>query len=450
MNGTLIAVSAWVVVCSPGAGAQERARARVAETVDIDTVPSWFPVGFCLLTHEGRQYVAYYNAKHEMIVASRKLREKTFRRVKLPTKIGWDSHNSVTMAVDANGCVHLSGNMHCVPLIYFRMATAGDIGTFEQTVMTGKEENRCTYPQFLRDLEGRLIFNYRSGGSGNGKRLYNRYDPETKAWSRLLETPLFDGQGKRNAYPQGPVLGPDRRFHVVWVWRDTPDCATNHHLSYARSKDLIHWETAAGKAVEVPLTLGQGDLCIDPIRSGGGIINGCERLSFDAAGRPMVSYHKSDAKGHMQIYVTRFEGGKWTTRVITKWSKPVVFSGRGAMGFIGIRISGLQRAGADAWYLTYRHRDYDSGRIVLDDKTLKVIDRPVVPVRGLPQEISRREIDFDGVGVRTAGDLGDSGQADVRYLLKWETLPPNQDRRRSGELPPPAKLKLFKIVTGRE
>ncbi len=43
--------------------------------------------------------------------------------------------------------------------------------------------------------------------------------------------------------PQGPVRGPDGLFHVVWVWRDTPDRATNHHLSYARSRDLQRWET---------------------------------------------------------------------------------------------------------------------------------------------------------------------------------------------------------------
>ena len=448
MNRIVITVLTCAVICGVAAAAEGQGRFRVTECIDIDTVPSWFPVGFSLLTHEGRQYVAYYNAKHEMIVASRKLDEEKFRSVKLPTKIGWDSHNSVTMAVDDNGCVHLSGNMHCVPLIYFRMEKAGDIGTFKRMAMTGKEEHRCTYPRFLRDLDGRLIFNYRSGGSGNGKRLYNRYDPKTRAWSRLIEAPLFDGQGKRNAYPHGPTLGPDRRFHVVWVWRDTPDCATNHHLSYARSKDLIHWETAAGKAVNVPLTLGQADLCIDPVPSGGGIINGCERLTFDSAGRPTVSYHKSDANGHMQVYVTRFEGGKWVSRVVTKWSKPVKFSGRGAMGFIGIRISGLHRSGDDTWFLTYRHCDYGSGRIVLDDKTLQVVDRPVVTPKALPKEITRREIDFDGVGVKTAGDLGDSGKAGVRYLLKWETLPPHQDRPRRGKLPPAATLKLFKITDG--
>lgn len=438
-----VVIVAWAA--SPGAAAG--GRYRVAESIDIDKVPSWFPVGFGLLTHEGRQYVAYYDARHQMIVASRRLDEKKFRYVKMPTKIGWDSHNSVTMAVDANGCIHLSGNMHCVPLIYFRMTERGDIGTFKRLAMTGKLERRCTYPRFLNDLEGRLIFNYRSGGSGNGMRLYNRYDPKAKTWSRLMDVPLFDGQGQRNAYPAGPSLGPDRRFHVVWVWRDTPDCATNHHLSYARSKDLIHWETAAGKAVKVPLTLGQGELCIDAIPSGGGIINGCERLTFDSAGRPMVSYHKSDARGHMQIYVTRYEGGKWVSRVVTKWSRSVAFSGRGAMGFIGIRISGLKPSGPGTWYVKYRHRDYGSGRIVLDDKTLQPVDRPVVASDRLPKEVSAREIDFEGIGTKMSWDLGSSPQAGVRYLLKWETLPPYQDRRRKGKLPPPATLKLFKLVT---
>jgi len=418
----------------------------VAECIDLDKVPSWFPVGFSLLTHENRQYVAYYDAKHHMTVASRTLDETTFRHVKLPTKVGWDSHNYVTMAVDADGYVHLSGNMHCVPLIYFRMTRPGDVGTFKRLAMTGREERRCTYPRYMKNLEGDLLFMYRSGGSGNGKRLYNRYDPKTKTWSPLLKVPLFDGQGKRNAYPHGPALGPDKRFHVVWVWRDTPDCATNHHLSYARSKDLIRWETAAGKPVTLPLTLAQAELCVDPIPSGGGIINGCERLGFDSAGRPMISYHKSDAKGHMQIYVARFETGKWVSRVVTAWSKRIAFSGRGAMGFIGIRISGLRPAGAGRWCLTYRHRDYGSGRIVLDDKTLQPVDRPVVAADGLPKDVFRREIAFKGVSVRTAGDLGGSGRAGVRYLLKWETLPPNQDRPRRGKLPPPATLKVIKLV----
>jgi len=114
-------VCAALVLAGPvGAPNAAEATWRVTDTIDIDTVPSWFPVGFCLLTHGDCQYVAYYNAEHEMRVARRRLAGRDWQKAELPSKVGWDSHNSVTMAVDSAGHLHLAGNMHCVPLIYFR------------------------------------------------------------------------------------------------------------------------------------------------------------------------------------------------------------------------------------------------------------------------------------------------------------------------------------------
>ena len=282
---------------------------EIAETMEITEVPSGFPVGFSLLTAGTSQYVAYYDKDHRMTVASRTLDSNKWQYQILPTAVGWDSHNYITMALDRDGHLHVSGNMHCVKLIYFRTQVPADITTLKRYPMTGKAEDRATYPKFLTDQNGELIFNYRNGGSGNGMRIYNKYDRQTRTWSRLLDKPLLDGQGKRNAYPAGPVQGPDGWFHIVWVWRDTPDCATNHHLSYARSKDLLNWETAAGDKIELPMTLANKSLCVDPIPSGGGIINGCERLIFDSDNRPIITYHKSDENGNMQIYATRFEDG---------------------------------------------------------------------------------------------------------------------------------------------
>ena len=422
---------------------------RVADRIDIDTVPSWFPLGFSLLTHRQRQYVAYYDANHQMTVGARTLCERHWQLVKLDSKVGWDSHNGVTMAADAEGNLHLSGNMHASRLIYFRTKTPGDITTFKRLPMTGKDENRCTYPHFFNDTAGRLIFQYRDGGSGNGQQLCNVYDAESQTWSRLLETPLFDGQGKRNAYPVGPIVGPDKRFHVFWVWRDTPDCATNNNLSYARSRDLIHWETAAGEAVELPMTLGTKGLIVDPIPSGGGIINGGARLVFDSQQRPMIAYHKSDANGNMQFYVARFGEGEWTRRVITAWNKPVKFSGCGAMPFIGIKISAPQRVEDDVWAVGYRHRDYGAGMVVFRETTLEpVAAKFTPPPKELPPELNRPEIQFDGIGVRTASDLGESGDPNVRYILKWESLPPNHDQplQTGTPLPPPAMLRVFQLV----
>ena len=33
----------------------------------------------------------------------------------------------------------------------------------------------------------------------------------------------------------------------------------------------------------------------------------------------------------------------------------------------------------------------------------------------------------------------------VRYVLKWETLPPNRDKPRPAPFPPPSMLHLFKL-----
>lgn len=425
--------------------AAETVAPRILETLEISKVPAGFPVGFSLLTAGKKQYVAYYDKDSNMTVASRALDSKKWDYQILPSKVKWDSHNSIAMAMDDEGQLHLSGNMHAVPLVYFRTQKAGDIRTFKKFPMTGKLENRVTYPVFLKDNQGNLIFNYRDGGSGNGNTIYNKYDIKNHAWSRLLDAPLLDGEGQCNAYPSKPVPGPDGYFHMLWVWRDTPDCATNHHLSYARSKDLVHWESTFGKAVPLPMKLGDKELWVDPIPSGGGIINGGAKLNFDNEKRPLISYHKSDTAGNMQIYAARPENGAWALHLLTDWKKPVHFSGNGSMGPIGIGVGGLETAGPDLLTLTYSHRDYGSGRLVLDDKTLTPIEKKIVVSPTLPRELGKIESDFQGMGIMRADDQGDSGDPAVKYVLQWETLGANRDRPRQPPLPEPSTLKLHKI-----
>ncbi len=398
-----------------------------------------------MLTEGEDQYVAYYNEQHQMVVAARRLGRREWRTIELPSKIGWDSHNYITMAVDATKCIHLAGNMHNVPLIYFRTTSPGDISTFARQGMTGQDERRCTYPKFVAGADGQLLFTYRSGGSGNGRRYYNAYQVETKEWTRFLDTPLFDGEGQRNAYPLGPIRGPDDLFHLVWVWRDTPDCATNHHLSYARSRNLKDWETAAGIAVALPLTIGQKELCVDPIPPEGGIINGCERLTFDSTKRPIISYHKLDENGHMQIYVTRFEEGQWRGHPITDWKESITFRGRGAMPFIGIRISELRPVEPSLFQINYTHRDHGSGEIVLDEESLRPVQRAGITPPAYPRGLLQPTIDFEGIRVRIADDLGASGPSDQKFILRWETLEAHHDRPRDPPLPPASPLQLITL-----
>jgi hypothetical protein len=433
------------LIATVAAACAAASQAVVSETLEIAKVPAGFPVGFSLLTTPGRQYAAYYDADRRMTVAARALDSTDWTYQTLPSQIIWDTHNYLTMAVDGAGQLHVSGNMHCVPLIYFRTAKPGDITSLRRADMTGELEDRVTYPRFFEDHEGKLIFTYRHGGSGNGINLYNRYDTATQTWSRLLDTPLFDGEGKRNAYPAGPDRGPDGWFHVHWVWRDTPDCATNSHLSYARSRDLIHWESAFGGKIELPIRYDQAALVVDPIPSGGGIINGGHRMEFDSAGKPVFAYHKSDRAGNMQIYAARPQGGEWQHRALTNWQHPVRFSGHGSMPFIGIGIAGFEQPRPDVFTVSYNHQDYGRGALSFNARTLELLDKPVRLLPGLPRELQKIASDMPGMEIRRAGDLGTCGTPGVRYLLQWETLGPNRDRPRQPPLPAPSTLRLHKI-----
>ena len=218
----------------------------VIEIMKIDSVWAGHPVGFSLYSHDESQYIAYYNSNRNMVVGQRKLTDKNFVLHKMPaptraldqkekskrfsvTEVGWDSHNSITMAVDKEGFIHLSGNMHVDSLTYFRSKLSGDISTLIQHFpLVGSNEMRSTYPKFMLSKEKELIFHYRDGSSGNGNEIYNIYDTQEKKWSRMLGVPLTDGQGLMNAYQSQPEVREDGWYHVYWVWRDTPDCSTNH------------------------------------------------------------------------------------------------------------------------------------------------------------------------------------------------------------------------------
>ncbi len=249
---------------------------KIIEQVDIEKVWSGHPVGFSLLTHHDQQFVVYYNEKREMTVASRKLNEANWTIQRLPSQLGWDSHNSVTITLDSDYCLHISGNMHNQPLVYFRSEKPLDVTSIKPVHrMTEEAENKVTYPAFMHDHDGRLLFMYRNGSSGDGERLVNVYDEESKSWKRLLQTPLLNGRAhSMNAYPSGPpVKGPDGYFHLLWMWRDTPDARSNHDISYARSRDFVNWETASGAHVTLPITPDNKEVIVDPVSTQNGLIN---------------------------------------------------------------------------------------------------------------------------------------------------------------------------------
>lgn len=406
------------------------------EVVEVDDVISAFSIGAQLTTYKGYQYLTYYDADHNMVMAKRKLGSKEWQKTKLPTKIGWDSHNYATFAFDRDGYIHLSGNMHCVPIIYFKSTKPESIDEFEViNRMTGGDEDRVTYPVFMTDGKGDLIFHYRSGGSGNGHEVYNIYDTKAKAWRRLIDTPLIDGKGERNAYMEHPQLGKDGYYHMVWVWRDSPDCSSNHTLSYARSRDLINWESIRGEKIELPILIDYKELVVDATPVKGGLLNGQTKLCFDSENRPIIGYFKYDKDANNQLYVTRFEDGEWRQSQLTDWSHRWLFEGRGSIIF-ELRISAPVVVDKNTMAFGYTYTKYGSGQILFDQKTLKPTGTRATP-ESYPKEYNSVQSKF----LNMRAMVTQQGP----YLLRWESLPANRDRKPGGELPPPSKLMLYKF-----
>jgi hypothetical protein len=433
----------------------------VQEKILIDHVWAGHPVGFFLMTEGDKQYVAYYNADRQMIVGMRRLSDKKFTLATIKSKLnrpartgedasstmlGWDSHNYITMAVDSDGYVHLSGNMHGNRLTYFRTTKPYNITSFEQVdSMIGNKENKCTYPKFMEAPNGDLVFHYRIGGSGKGNEIYNIYNMKTKKWKRLLDKPLADGRGKMNAYTIGPSKGPGGYYHATWVWRDSPDCATNHDLSYVRSKDLVNWETVDGKPINLPITIDTHGVIVDPIPVQGGIINGTGRFGFDVNGKAVLTYHKFDENGKTQLYAARFEGGNWKIRQLTDWDFRWYFSGRGSIGGSQARVGTVEVVDSRTLKLDYRGKTVGSGCWLLDNANFDIVGK-VIKRKQFPKSLGKAQSDFAGMGVRWSNDSGSSGQPDVRYALRWETLGKNRDRPRKDPLPDPSELVLYKIT----
>jgi len=423
--------------------AEEEPKLAVRSCAEIAKVWAGHPVGFAFEVRDDGQYIGFYDGERRMVIGHRRPGVEKWTLQVTDERVGWDSHNSIAFGFDRDGCLHVSANMHCRPLRYWRTERPGDVASLKPVHrMVGTEEKRCTYPHFFAGPGGQLLFTYRDGGSGNGSNFVNAYDEKSRAWSRQMEKPLFSGEGRMNAYPTVITRDGKGLFHIAWVWRDTPDCSTNHDVSYARSRDLKAWTTSDGRPVELPMTVRNAEI-VDPVPARGGMLNNV-RLTFDPQGRPLVTYHKFDAAGNTQLYTARLERGGWKIYQTTSWDYRWYFQGGGSIhAEIGYSGPTPWRDGKSL-VQSFSHPKAGSGARLLDGETLQPVGE-VFRLDPWPAEVRKLESDFPGMGVRILSREKDG----VTYALRWETLGPNRDRPRPKEqTPPPSRLLLYELGPG--
>ena len=281
-----------------------------------------------VVSHQGQQYAAFYDSAGYVVLAKRSLPAGAWqvKRTALTGNIR-DAHNVICIMVDGDGYLHISWDHHGHPLHYSRSVAPGSLELLPAMAMTGRDENRVTYPEFYKMPDGDLLFLYRSGASGQGNLVLNRYRVKEKTWTRVQDV-LLDGEGQRNAYWQAD-LDAQGTFHLSWVWRETGDVATNHDIGYARSRDGgLSWEKSTGAAYAMPIRAATAEYAAR-IPQKSELINSTS-MSADGQGHPYIAtYWRPAGTTVPQYHLVYHDGRQWHTRQVSQRQTPFSLSGGG-------------------------------------------------------------------------------------------------------------------------
>lgn len=281
-----------------------------------------------ITSHGDTQYVSFYDDATKVVLAKRKL-ETHIWEIRKTQYVGdvRDAHKTISMAVDGAGYLHMVWNQHDSPLQYCRTSSPGSLDLTSQMPMLSDKESRVTYPEFYNLPGGDLLFLYRDGSSGSGNLIVNRFDVKSRKWYRLQNN-LIDGENTRSAYWQAAV---DTRgtIHLSWVWRETPDVASNHDICYAKSVDGgVTWQKSSGDKYQLPITAAAAEYVLHiPQRSD--LINQTS-MTADSRGNPyIVSYWRPEGSQIPQYQVVYQNGARWLTSQLPPRKLSFTLSGLG-------------------------------------------------------------------------------------------------------------------------
>lgn len=312
--------------------------------------------GSSVVTHGDTQYVSYYDEDGYVVLGKRKLSDTawTLHATQYKGKIS-DAHNVISIGVDGDGYLHVSFDHHGHPLRYAKGIAPGSLILGELQLMTGKDEDDVTYPEFYSMPDGDLIFAYRSGASGRGNLILNRFDVQSKSWSRIHDV-LIDGEGKRNAYWQ-MYVDPKGIMHLSWVWRETWLVETNHDLCYAKSIDGGKtWLKSDGRQYSLPITMATAEIAWN-IPQKSELINQTS-MTADRKGNPYIATYWRDQESDIPQYRLVWHDGKqWSMSIVGDRKSPFSLSGGGTK-MIPIARPRLVSDGRKAYYI---FRDEERG-----------------------------------------------------------------------------------------
>jgi len=325
-----------------------------------------------LVTVNNYQFIAYYdqgtsNANRNVTIARRDITNLSnlwsITHTAFTSYNSDDAHNVISIGVDGDGFLHMSWGMHNNNLLYTKSTTSvlnNNAMTFvgQSTgnsaainAMVGTNETSVTYPNFY-SIPGTkdLLFNYRTGSSGNGIYRISRYNAATNTWSFTNQNWIAntDSRGlSYNAYPHNMFYDSAGGLHASWTFRYNSSSPagesgyqTNHNLYYGFSPDngATWYRDPVGT---IPYAGAIDDVTSQiaiPIPEGSSLIN-TGTMAVDNAKNPVIATywapHAKDATpDHRRQYMfAYYDGANWQQSQITnrRVDDPAVKTSEGAL-----------------------------------------------------------------------------------------------------------------------
>ncbi len=275
-----------------------------------------------IMTYKGYQYVTYWNTAKHVCLSRKKMpsgnwEELEFTDYTSPHDLG-DNHYNISFGICKNdGTIHIAFDHHNDPLNY-RVSNIGLANKPDSILLWSTESfstkrnylvkgqvlydnggefaGAITYPRFISKPNGDLLFECRTGWSGDGNSHLWEYSGETGTWQHIgeymhgREDGMPIGYTSKCGYINGLHYTPGgTRLHVSLVWRETPNASTNHEIYYAYSDDDGRtWYNAEGTQISTtgttPLTYNSTGFKIFSVGENRGLINQ-EAQAVDSKGR---------------------------------------------------------------------------------------------------------------------------------------------------------------------
>jgi len=268
-----------------------------------------------------------------------------------------DTHAELSLAVDMDGYIHLTGNMHGHPMRYWRSESPEDINNF---VFYGNDEAQggisgeaVSYPRFVKSRKGTLFLTFRTelvNSNIDGRKpgwlggAIARYDTHTKRWTRLgslnysftningeqLKGNDLDGWNEKvvvwdesgigtdfdrayQGYKLRMVVDKSNRLHLAWnIGRDKNNISSNlalegTHIMYAYSDDEGNtWHKADGSLVTMPMTSQNADIVFQsPTARFGNFID----ITVDNQQNPIIL--QGNTEDGFVVFIFKWNGAEW-------------------------------------------------------------------------------------------------------------------------------------------